>query len=293
MSYLDHIHRCNDHRPSHFRPFQVAGRRVGWIRTEWTLKLAAFPGVFAVEDDRVSLRDQLATPAERSEAVRDAIARLAAAHPEVPKPRGEDYPVVTSFGEAPLMVLDRAVVPLFGVRAFGLHVNGFVRRPDGLMMWIGRRARDKRVAAGKLDNVVAGGQPAGMTLAENLVKEAGEEASIPPGMAMRAVPVGAVSYCMENGLGLKPDTQFCYDLELPDGFQPKNVDGEMEEFMLLPIDEVARKVRDTDEFKFNVNLVIIDFLIRHGYLDPDREPDYLAIVRGLQGRTGEARAPNG
>ncbi|MBF0334149.1 MAG: DUF4743 domain-containing protein [Alphaproteobacteria bacterium] len=293
MSYLDHIRRCNGHQRSHFRPFQIAGRRVGWIRAETTLKLAAFPGVFSVEDDRVSLRDQLATPAERGEAVRDVIARLAAAHPEIPEPRGEDYPVVTNFGEPPLMLLDRAMVPLFGVRAFGLHVNGFVRRPEGLMMWIGRRARDKRVAAGKLDNVVAGGQPAGLSLAENLIKEAGEEASIPPDLAMRAVPVGAVSYCMENGLGLKPDTQFCYDLELPEDFQPKNLDGEMEEFMLWPIDAVARVVRDTDEFKFNVNLVIIDFLIRHGHLDPDRESDYLAIIRGLHGRTGEAREPIG
>lgn len=41
-------------------------------------------------------------------------------------------------------------------------------------------------------------------------------------------------------------------------------------------------MRDTDDFKFNVNLVIIDFLIRHGLLRPDDEPDYVAIVHGLR-----------
>ncbi|MEC8136822.1 MAG: DUF4743 domain-containing protein, partial [Pseudomonadota bacterium] len=38
---------------------------------------------------------------------------------------------------------------------------------------------------------------------------------------------------------------------------------------------------DTFAFKFNCNLVIIDFLIRHGILDPDSEPDYTDLCRGL------------
>jgi len=41
-------------------------------------------------------------------------------------------------------------------------------------------------------------------------------------------------------------------------------------------------VRSGSDFKFNVNLVIIDFLIRHGYLSPDLEPDYLGLVSGLR-----------
>jgi hypothetical protein len=50
--------------------------------------------------------------------------------------------------------------------------------------------------------------------------------------------------------------------------------------MLVPIDEVAAIVRETEQFKFNCNLVIIDFLVRHGLIGPD-EPDYVAIVQGL------------
>ena len=39
-------------------------------------------------------------------------------------------------------------------------------------------------------------------------------------------------------------------------------------------------VEITDDFKFNCNLVIIDFCIRHGVLPPEH-PDYEAILRGL------------
>jgi hypothetical protein len=40
-------------------------------------------------------------------------------------------------------------------------------------------------------------------------------------------------------------------------------------------------VEETDDFKFNVNLVIIDFAIRHGILRPEH-PGYLKLRRGLQ-----------
>jgi hypothetical protein len=62
---------------------------------------------------------------------------------------------------------------------------------------------------------------------------------------------------------------------------PQNKDGEVAHFMLWPLGKVARLVRDTEDFKFNVNLVIIDFLIRHGYLKPE-EPDYPDIAIGLR-----------
>ena len=90
----------------------------------------------------------------------------------------------------------------------------------------------------------------------------------------RARAVGAVSYCRETEIGLKPDTLYCYDLQLPESFQPENTDGEVSEFQLLPIRQVIELVRESDEFKPNCNLVNIDFFIRHGLLAAD-EPDYL------------------
>ena len=78
-----------------------------------------------------------------------------------------------------LAQLDRGALPSFGVLAVGVHVNGLVRRPDGLHLWVARRAANKALDPGKLDHIVAGGVPAGLTPADTLVKEAEEEASIP------------------------------------------------------------------------------------------------------------------
>ena len=38
----------------------------------------------------------------------------------------------------------------------------------------------------------------------------------------------------------------------------------MEAFELWPIARVLQTVRDTDDFKFNVNLVLIDLFLREG-----------------------------
>ncbi len=72
------------------------------------------------------------------------------------------------------------------------------RDASGLALWVGHRAADKRVAPNKLDNLVAGGIGNGHGLAETLVKEADEEAMIPPELIARAVPAGAVAYRMET-----------------------------------------------------------------------------------------------
>ncbi len=148
-------------------------------------------------------------------------------------------------------------------------------------MWIGRRALDKANSPGKLDQLVGGGQPAGDSVLDTLLKESAEEADMAAGLAGRAVPVGAITYRTERSEGLRRDILYVFDLELPADFVPRNTDGEISEFHLWPIEQVIETVRDTDEFKFNCALVVIDFLIRHGYIGPD-EPDYLALVHGLR-----------
>ena len=165
-----------------------------------------------------------------------------------------------------LALLDRGALPSFGVMAVGVHVNGLVRRPDGLHLWIARRAANKLLDPSKLDHIVAGGVPAGLTPAETLVKEADEEAAIPASLAGLAVPVATITYAMERPEGLRRDLLHCYDLDLPGDFSPRAADGEVEAFELWPIARAVRSVRDTDAFKFNVNLVLIDLFHRLGLL---------------------------
>ena len=140
---------------------------------------------------------------------------------------------------------------------------------------------EERGLVRRLDQLVAGGLPYGVTLDDNLRKECYEEAGIGQALADLAVPAGLIRYRRMTQRGGKEDVLYVYDLELPRDFVPFNTDGEVEEFRLLPIDEVARIVRETDDFKSNCNLVIIDFLIRHGLLPPDHD-DYLSLVSGLR-----------
>lgn len=281
MSYLDHLRRLNRHDMNGFRPLFVAGREVGWVRHAIAERLAHDTGAFEVGAFGIALHADLSTPQARSEAVMAALSDLVA-EGLAPPPRGELYAVAEAWGAPTLFHLDRAHVPLLGVRAHGVHLNGIVRRDDGLHLWVARRASDRIVEPGKLDNMVAGGQPAGLTLAENLARECDEEASLPRDLAAQARPVGLVSYCMETEAGLKPDTLFLYDLELPEDFTPRNRDGEIDAFMLWPTEKVLETVRNTDFFKFNVNLVVLDFAIRHGLVSPDDEPDYATLVMGLR-----------
>ena len=128
-----------------------------------------------------------------------------------------------------------------------------------------------------LDNMVAGGQHR-PGLKENVIKECAEETGI-PAILRSGSPDQAISY-LRSSDGLKPDVMFCYDLALPEGFVPRNTDGEVAAFYRLPIAEVAKIVESSFAFKFNCNLVIIDFLIRYGFLPPEH-PDYLKLTQGL------------
>jgi 8-oxo-dGTP pyrophosphatase MutT (NUDIX family) len=278
--YLRHIAACNPPVQEAFLPWRVDGLLVGCVRPAFAAHLARFPQVFRVGEHALELVPELEDFTTRSGAL-EQVARQLAELELTPPYMGEPYAVTGGGREEALCVLDRAAAACFGVRSFGQHLNGFVRRDDGIHMWLGRRSRDRLLFPGALDNMVAGGLPHSLGLEENLVKECAEEAGVPADLARKAVPVGMVSYNRVARRGFRRDVLYCYDLELPEDFVPRNTDGEVEEFMLLPLQEVAAIVRETDDFKLNCNLVVIDFLIRHGSLDP-RSDGYLALVLGLR-----------
>jgi 8-oxo-dGTP pyrophosphatase MutT (NUDIX family) len=279
MSLLRHIRRCNQYRPDNFVPLLLGEARIGFVRRDNAEALRRFPDVFAVADDGVKVTAQGGFDAV-SRAVDYVVERLVE-EGRVAKWRNEFFAVAPRWGAPPLFKLDRGAVSFFGVRAYGVHMNGYCGDSDTLKLWIGRRAADKKVAPGKLDNLVAGGIGHDHGLEATLVKEAAEEAAIPADLIARAVPVGALSYRMEIEYGMRDDVLFVYDLAVPVDFTPRNTDGEIAEFRLMEARDVVERVRTTDDIKFNVNLVIIDFALRHGIITPD-DPDYLDLVTGLR-----------
>jgi hypothetical protein len=277
------VDRIRSFCPPHFsrmRPFRVERATVGWMLHSFAEALRDFPDVFIVEKHQVLLVPGLSTPAARTIAVADAVTALEATG-TIRKVRGETFPVSAAFGAPPLLVLDRGAVPHFGTRAYGVHLNGYVGRGDAMQLWVGRRAADKSVAPGKLDNLVAGGLPSGLGPLATLIKEGKEEAGMPEWLVRQARPVGFCSYLIEYEGGVRNDLLFNFDLELAADFKPANTDGEIDEFRLWPIVDVIERLAATGDFKFNVALVKIDFLVRHGFVGPDIA-DYAEILRGLR-----------
>lgn len=278
MSFVDHIRRCNNYDPARVLPLFASADRIGLIRRDNAEALRRFPAVFTVGGDKVELVAQ-GGAAVISPAV-DRVVDDLVVEKQIPKTGNETFDVAVRWGAPPIFRLDRGAVPFFGTRAYGVHLNGYRHDGDAVLLWVGHRAPNKRVAPDKLDNLVAGGIGNGHGLVETLIKEADEEAMIAADLIARAVPAGAVSYRMETALGIRDDVLFVYDLELPAGFVPHNRDGEFVDFALMPAAAVLDRIRDGFDFKFNVNLVILDFAVRHGILRPD-DPEYLEVASGL------------
>ena len=252
IGFLRHIQACNNASlPGDRVPFRIRGAQVGWLKPDFAARLPAFPEITAGADG-ITLTNGSALPAISRQLSDAGCYRW----------RGEEFDIRAEPDGPVLARLDRGALPTFGVLAMGVHVNGLVHRRDGLHVWVARRAANKQLDPSKLDHIVAGGVPSGLTPAETLVKEAAEEAAIPASLARQAVEVARIGYAMERFEGLRRDLLYCYDLELAEDFVPRAADGEVEAFELWPIDRIVQAVRDSDAFKFNVNLVLIDLFQR-------------------------------
>jgi thiamine pyrophosphokinase len=254
--FLRHVHLCNNATlPGERLPFRIGDAQVGWATVAFARALAELAEI-DVRPTGVTLADGAALP---------AVARTMSDR-SFYRWRREEFDVRAEPGGPVLGRIDRGAVPSFGIQATGVHVNGLVHRPDGLHLWVARRALNKALDPGKLDHIVAGGVPAGLTPAETLVKEAAEEAAIPADLAAAARQVAVLSYAMDRPEGLRRDRLHCYDLDLPGDFVPRPADGEVEGFELWPLPRAVEAVRTGDAFKFNVNLVLIDLFLRLGLI---------------------------
>jgi len=279
-SLLRWVQRCHNYQLNQFRPFYVAGYKVGWIRPEDLPLFEQSPELFAVESERVVLLGEPSSPKERS-AQLDAVLRQWRDQGHITGWRDEHYLISNDEG-TPLFSVERSATALLGVLNLGVHLNGFVKRTDGIWLWMARRARNRPRYPGKLDQMVAGGMTAYQSPQQVMKRECQEEAGVPMTLAETLKSVGLVTLCHHNSKGqLRREILYTYDLELPETFQPCNQDGEVEEFQLMPIAEVVRLVAETDEIKTNCNLVVLDFLVRHGVLQAD-QAYYAELVEGLR-----------
>ncbi|OMH85865.1 hypothetical protein AX774_g580 [Zancudomyces culisetae] len=221
--------------------------------------------------------------------------------------RDELYPIYGCKSEKDrvFLYLERAAAQVFGIRTYGVHLNGYVidksvkitasnpiefsrLRGEQTKMWVAKRSNaPKKTYPGMLDQIVAGGISAGESPQSSLVRECFEEAggidinkSIETG---KCIPAGTIQYYFEGNklLGLQPETQYVYDVEMEPSVVPFSVDDEVESFQLLTINEILDNRLLSFEFKPNCLLVVVDFLIRHGFITASNEPEYLNIIDSL------------
>ena len=218
--------------------------------------------------------------------------------------KDELLPVSSDFYASPTFLIERAAAPILGVQQYCVHVNGIVQQHgENNLMWMTRRSKSKSKFPGMLDHLVAGGQPAGISLTDNVIKKCQEKAGIPREMTFKCFqPAGAISYESydTDRLGLDDDgieisnkigfglisrsVLFCYDLILPKDFIPKPNDGEVEDFFIWTMEQAmeSMKMEYHDPIKPNCYPVIIDYLLRTGYLSSET-PGYLDVLRELRG----------
>ncbi|XP_072223741.1 thiamin pyrophosphokinase 2 isoform X2 [Leuresthes tenuis] len=279
---MNNFHLAGSCRTSCFR-FEVDGAQVGWIPPRVASLLTRHPHVFSPpHGGAVSLCHSLDSYERRSEAV-DAVLQTLRQEDSLTCLRGwrDEYSVMPRFSDPPVMWMERAATSLFGVKRYGVHINGYTVSNSGeVSMWLARRSKTKQTYPGLLDNMAAGGLAAGVGIKHTLIKECEEEACIPADVAVKAHPVATVSYTYEDEEGVFPESQFVFDLELPLEFKPRVGDGEVQDFYLLPIQRV-KELLATDDFKPNSAMVVLDFLIRHSFIEPDAEPCYQDFVAGL------------
>lgn len=273
-----HIIQNNNVTWNDYTPLIIGGKDLGRVHKN-VASLLCGAKLLVEANSTLTLKDESPDVDGRTQQLR-TILHLLIEKKFIAKERFEAYSVATSFKDAPVALVDRALIPALGFVAYGVHCNGYIKKDNGIHLWVGKRSSDRATDPGKYDHMIAGGQPHGLSARENLAKEAHEEAGVPANIIEHARSVGCITYAKAQPNGIRRDVLFTYDLKCPDDFTPRNVDGEVENFRLMKADEVLRLIHTGNDFKFNVNLVLIDFFIRHGIIGSD-EAGYAELCASL------------
>lgn len=161
---MRHTHRLSSGRPAALPDCRF---RAVTLFLSFAQKLVSLSDVFQLQDSQaaadhppaLTLAPQHTTTEARTQAVAGVLAELRDKHGLLSGWRDELYPVTPAFDAEPLLLIERAAAPYFGIRAYGVHVNGYVVQADGRKaLWVARRSASKQTWPGKLDHIVAGGQ---------------------------------------------------------------------------------------------------------------------------------------
>ena len=196
----------------------------------------------------------------------------------------ELFPVYSSTGEH-VLDMDGCGVDLFGIVNFAVHLLAYVNTKEGIRFWVPRRSKTKMSYPGMLDNTVGGSLSSGERPIGCIVREAAEEGAIPEEYTRKnIISCGTLSYQMsltdDGRPGCQHQVQYLYEMELTEDIVPKPFDGEVEEFTLKSLDEVRYALMH-GEFKLNCGMTWMAYLVRHGIVNAENEPNLVEICSRL------------
>jgi hypothetical protein len=182
----------------HYTGFTLEGQSVGQVETRLISDFLKFESsktgkkIFSLVDSRITLHESLGTFEQRTAAF-DDVAQSLVDKGFIKRKKNELYAVSGGWGKEALCLIDRNAAPLFGITSIGVHLNCIVRKKGELHVWVQRRSPTKDHFPNCIDPTVAGGQPHGLSLRENMCKESNEEAGIEDEVARTAASVGVIT----------------------------------------------------------------------------------------------------
>jgi len=203
----------------------------------------------------------------------------------IPRKHSDIYPVypftelmdpVNNYDDnVTLAHVNRALAPYLGIDSVGVHLNCYVRQNNVIEgVWLAKRASTKSHHPNYWDTTVAGGQPHNLSLYDNIVKEAHEEAGVPAEWMRKETSNKAfsdhthdpltITTAKEDGSCMKRSFYYSFDLEVRDDWRPTPVDGEVQEFKLYSMEELDNELRLGESLRPAMRAVLLDFMIRHG-----------------------------
>lgn len=223
---------------------------------------------------------------ERTQVMSDILSQAVkeAAQTSPRKFYNEALPVISSEGEH-VLDTDRSGLDPFGLMSFSAHLIGFAREGDFTRYWVPKRSAMKPTVPNKLDSTVAGVIRSGESPEECMVRKIAIEASVPEEYTRQHLRArGTVSYQMSITSTGKPGCQhinsYLYEMDFGKDVIPIPGGDEVETFTLMTLAEVQTALVE-GEFVANRAMVWLAYLIRHGIVTQENEPNFIELCTRL------------
>ncbi|KAF2501287.1 hypothetical protein BU16DRAFT_500289 [Lophium mytilinum] len=306
-SYLEIVKNCDNFPYDQVAafPFQE-GEKEAWYQfllpndsrphgyiLPWVVKAMPWTSDFIISHDKprtVQLADS-SNGAHTAKTCNSALEKVVSNVIKAQTFKGFNDPSLEPFriaGARDSIYVARSAASLFGITVRGIHMVVYTRTPDGMKIWVPRRAPTLFSFPNLLDSAVGGGIRADESPFEAMTHEAEEEASLTGNFLTENVrSCGALTYMSAtdapNGyeIGLMiPEVAYLYELEVPGDTILKPNDNEVGKYNLWDTTKVAEELK-ADQFKPSSAAVMVDFFIRHGIITSENDKDYLRIINHL------------